>query len=145
MNGAQLLAQEVFALAFADFLLNLVLNFAAELKNFEFLCQFGVEVLETLSNRNLLEHELFGNDRQVRKVRCNVIREPSAVVDVDDDRLQIVGQLRRKLDDAFELADHCPSKRLEIDAAFVFLLIGEDGDLRAQIRIGLRKLLHTRS
>ena len=117
LNRAQLLAQKIFALALAHFFLDLVLDLAAQLQNFEFFRQFGIQVLQPLSDGNLLEHELFRNDREVRKIGRDVIGQAAGIFDIDDDRLEIIGQLRRQLDDPLELADDRPAQRLEVDAA----------------------------
>src|SRR5262249_44246143 len=131
---------EILALAFADFFLNLALNFASEFENFQFLRQFGVQKLESLSDGDLLENELLGDDRQIRKIRRDVIGEAAGVFDVDNDCLEVVGQFRRQLDDPLELIDDGSPKGLEIHAALVFLLVGENRKLRPKIRIELDEL-----
>src|SRR6185503_1839280 len=106
LNRAKLFAEEVLSLALPDFLLDLVLNLAAQFEDFEFLRKLRVKKIETLANRRSFKNELFRDDRQVGKVRGDVIGEAARVVHVDDDRLQIVRQLRRQLHDSFKLAHH---------------------------------------
>ena len=126
LDRSQLLAQEVFALALADFLLHLVLNLAAQLENFEFLGKLGIEKFHPLPDGDLLKNKLFRDDRQVRKIRRDVIREPARIFDIDHDGLKIIRQLGREFDDALELADNGSPQRLEINAAFVFLIVGKN-------------------
>ena len=52
--------------------------------------------------------------------------------------------MRGKLDNALELADHGPSKRLEVHTRFVFLFVGKDSNARAKVRIELDEFLHSR-
>src|SRR5262249_7683108 len=68
--------------------------------------------------------------------------EAAGILNVDDDRLQVIGQLRRQFDDPFELAQDGAAERLEIDSAFIFFLVGQDANLGAQVRIVLHEILH---
>ncbi len=108
LDRAQLLPQKIFALALSDFFLNLALNLAAQLQYFEFLGQFGVKKVQAFANGGSLEHKLFRNDRQIGKIGRDVVGKTARILDIDDDRLQVIRQLRRQLDDAFELADNRP-------------------------------------
>src|SRR5205085_2873158 len=105
---------------------------------------FGVEKFQPLPDRHLFQNELLRDDRKVRKICCDVIGKAAGVLDIDDDGLQIVRQLRRKFDDALELADDGSTQGLKVDAGFVFLLVLEDADLCAEIRVELDELLHFR-
>ena len=125
LNRSKLLTEKILALTFAHFLLDLTLNLASKFQDFEFLRKFRIEKFEPLSDGDLLENELLRNDRQIGKIRRNVIAEPARVLDVDDNRLKIIGQLRRQFNDAFELAEDRSAQRLEVHASFVFLLVAE--------------------
>ncbi len=116
LNRAQLLAEKIFALALAHFLLHLVLDLAAQLENFEFLGQFGIQILQALPDGDLLQDQLLGNDRKVRKVGSDVVGHPAGLFDIDDDGLKIIGQLRRQLDDLLKLTQDRTPQRLKVDA-----------------------------
>src|SRR5262249_4304505 len=94
LDRAQLFAEEIFALAFSDFLLNLTLNLAAQLEDFELLREFGVEKLQPLSYGYLLENKLLRHDREIRQIGCNVIRKTAGILDINHDGLEVIRQLR---------------------------------------------------
>src|SRR5262249_35609215 len=98
----------------------------AELEDFEFLREFCVEKFQPLFYRHLFEDKLFRNNREIRKIGRDVIREAARILDIDDDRLKIIRQLWRKFDDPFELAENGPSQCLKVDAGFIFLLVTEN-------------------
>ena len=137
LDRAQLFPQEIFALALSDFFLNLALDLAAQFENFEFLGKFGVKKVQAFANRGPLEDKLLRNDRKVRKIGRDVVGKTARIFHIDDDRLQVIRQLRRQLDDAFELADDCPPQRLEVDAVLVFLFVLNRLDLAAQVGLKL--------
>src|SRR5207249_3492902 len=115
LDRAKLLAQEVFALALADFLLDLRLNLAAQFQHFQLFCNLRIQKLKTSPDRRLLQNVLFRYNRQIRQVRRDVIRQAARIIDIEDDRLQVVRELRRQLDYSLELAQQRPAQRLKID------------------------------
>ena len=102
LDGLHLLAQQVFALVLADLLLNLLVDFAAKLENFEFFGEFADEHFQALAHAGSFDQLLAQQGGKARQRAGDKVGQAAGIVDVHRDVLQIVGQLRRMADDVAE-------------------------------------------
>ena len=102
VNRLELLAQQIFALALADLLLNLLLDLVAQLQNFEFLREFADERLKPSPDVRGLEQFLAKQRGKRRQIRRDEIGQTHRIVNVQRRGLQIVGKLRRTRHDVAE-------------------------------------------
>ncbi len=95
LNGLHLLAQQILALALADLLLHLLLNFVAQLEHLELFRELADQSLQAPAYVGGFEQFLAQQRGERRQIGRDEVGQPHRLVDIQRNGLQIVGELRR--------------------------------------------------
>ncbi len=102
VNGLELFAQQIFALALAHLFLHLFLNLVAQLQDFEFLREFADQRFQAPPHVGCLQQFLAKQRRKRRQIGGDEIGQTDRILNVQSRSLQIVGELRRTRHDVAE-------------------------------------------
>src|SRR3989442_1205898 len=102
LDGLHLLAQVILALALRYLVLDIGLDLRAKLEHFDFPGELAVQALEARFGLEAFEQLLLFGARKGRQVGGDEVGQPAGIVDVHDDRLEVVRKSRRELDHLLE-------------------------------------------
>src|SRR6202044_240865 len=120
LNRLHLLAQQEFALALVNLLLNLVVNFVAQIEHFALFGQFADQRFQALAHAESFEQLLPNQGAQRRQSRSHEVRQTPRRIDVHHFGLQIVGKLRRTRHDFPEELLHIAFERSQFRISLIF-------------------------
>ncbi len=115
LDGLELLAQEVLALALVHLRLDLVLDLGAQLQDLQLAVHEGGEAAKPLGYLHLLQQLLLVLGLEAHG-GGDEVAEGRGVVDVGRRHLELVGQVGHQLDDLGVYGDEVALQRLEFRA-----------------------------
>ena len=138
LDGLELLAQEVLALALVELGLDLRLDLRADRHHLELARQDLRQPAQPLADVDLLEQRLLllGLEPQCPR---DQVREHAGIVDVGDHDLELLGQVGHLLDDVGERLLHVAHQRGQLRGLVDD--VGRLGHLRHQVGLGLQPVL----